>query len=63
MPVIRRLAWMKKTLVAYRPAIGQPRKEELIIHLMNHLDPEDVNEFASRASIDWSPTIVSMILP
>jgi hypothetical protein len=53
------LKWLKKTLVAYRSVIGQPRQEELVAFLLKYLDPEEYQEFVSKVSIDLSPPSIS----
>jgi hypothetical protein len=52
---IGQLAWLKKTLVAYRSVIGQPRQEELTEFLLSRLSPEELAAFTGACSIDLSP--------
>jgi hypothetical protein len=52
---IGQLAWLKKTLVAYRSVIGQPRQEELIEFMLGRLTEKELEEFSSRCAIDLSP--------
>jgi len=52
---IGQLAWLKKTLVAYRSVIGQPRQEELIEFLARQFSEEEMTEFTEECAIDLSP--------
>jgi len=52
---IGQLAWLKKTLVAYRSVIGQPRQEELIEFMLGRMTEEELAAFAESCSIDLSP--------
>lgn len=46
---------LKKSLVAYRSVIGQPRQQELLEFLTARLDDEEIERFVSDATIDLSP--------
>lgn len=46
---------LKKSLVAYRSVIGQPRQQELLEFLAARLSAEEVEQFVSTAIIDLSP--------
>ena len=52
---IGQLEWLKKTLVAYRSVIGQPRQQELVDFLAQHLSEEEMERFSQSVSIDLSP--------
>jgi hypothetical protein len=52
---VGQLAWLKKTLVAYRSVIGQPRQEELTEFLLSRLSPDELATFTEACSIDLSP--------
>ena len=52
---VGQLAWLKKTLVAYRSAIGQPRQEELTEFLLSRLAPDKLAAFTEACSVDLSP--------
>jgi hypothetical protein len=49
------LAWLKKTLVAYRSVIGQPRQEELVEFMLGRMTEEELETLTRRCSIDLSP--------
>jgi hypothetical protein len=46
---------LKKSLVAYRSVIGQPRQQELLGFLAARLDDEELEKLTSEAIIDLSP--------
>ena len=46
---------LKKSLVAYRSVIGQPRQQELLEYLEGKLTPEELREISSELMIDLSP--------
>jgi hypothetical protein len=52
---VGQLAWLKKTLVAYRSVIGQPRQQELTEFLLSRLGPDELAAFSEACSIDLSP--------
>ena len=52
---IGQLAWLKKTLVAYRSVIGQPRQEELTEFLLLRMAPDELGAFTEACNIDLSP--------
>ena len=52
---VGQLAWLKKTLVAYRSVIGQPRQEELVEFMLGRMTEEELAAFAESCSIDLSP--------
>jgi len=57
---IGQLAWLKKTLVAYRSVIGQPRQEELTEFLLGSLSPDELAAFTEACSIDLAPPTQSL---
>ena len=52
---IGRLEWLKKTLVAYRSVIGQPRQQDLVEYLAQNMSTEEMEWFTNSVSIDLSP--------
>jgi len=54
---INRIEQLKKSLVAYRSVIGQPRQQELLDFLTNHLDEGEVDAFVKTVVIDLSPPL------
>ena len=52
---VGRLKRLKKALVVYRSVIGQPRQEELLQFLEEHLSPEEIEDIVSEAMVDLSP--------
>jgi hypothetical protein len=46
---------LKKSLVAYRSVIGQPRQQELLTYLESQLTSEELRELSLEFSIDLSP--------
>lgn len=50
-----RLGWLKRTLVAYRSVMGQPRQEELLEFLAARLTEEEMANFVEELQIDLSP--------
>ena len=50
------LGWLKKSLVAYRSVMGQPRQEDLLEFLAQKLSGEELVEFVEKSRIDLSPT-------
>jgi hypothetical protein len=46
---------LKKSLVAYRSVIGQPRQQELVAFLATRLDENEIREFVQGTLIDLSP--------
>jgi len=52
---IGQLKWLKKTLVAYRSVMGQPRQEDLLAFLTRRLDGKELAEFVEISRIDLSP--------
>jgi hypothetical protein len=50
-----KLVWLKRSLVAYRSVMGQPRQEELLEYLERRLDEEELRELSSVLAIDLSP--------
>jgi len=52
---IGRLEQLKRSLVAYRSVIGQPRQQELLEFLAARLSEEEIQEFVESATIDLSP--------
>jgi hypothetical protein len=52
---VGQLAWLKKTLVAYRSVIGQPRQQELVEFMLGRMTEEELEALTRRCSIDLSP--------
>jgi hypothetical protein len=52
---IGRMEQLKRSLVAYRSVIGQPRQQELLEFLLAHLSEDEIEEFVERMAIDLSP--------
>jgi hypothetical protein len=52
---IGRMERLRKSLVAYRSVIGQPRQQELLEFLSAHLSEDEIQEFVKSATIDLSP--------
>lgn len=52
---IGRLGQLKRSLVVYRSVIGQPRQQELLEFLVEHLDADDIPAFVQDVAIDLSP--------
>jgi len=50
-----RLETLKRSLVVYRLAFGQPRQEELVAYLQEHLGPEEIDQLKSELRIDLAP--------
>ena len=52
---IGKLKRLKKSLVVYGSAIGQPRQEELQQYLQENLSPEEFKDIVEDIMIDLSP--------
>lgn len=52
---VTRLKALKKSLVLYRLAFGQPRQQDLLEYLMAALSEEEANRLMSELCIDLSP--------
>ena len=52
---VGQLAWLKKTLVAYRSVIGQPRQEELVEFTLARMTEDELKALTRQCSIDLSP--------
>ena len=52
---VGRIEQLKRSLVAYRSVIGQPRQQELLEFLSSRLSQEEMQEFVDSVSIDLSP--------
>jgi len=50
-----RLAGLRRSLAVYRMVFGQPRQEDLLAYLVDHLPAEDVNRVLAELQIDLSP--------
>jgi hypothetical protein len=50
-----RLEVLKRSLVAYRLAFGQPRQEELVGYLREHFSAEEIEELKSELHINLAP--------
>jgi hypothetical protein len=51
----RMLDALRRSLVVYRMAFGQPRQEELITYLLEHLPREKIDALLKVLTIDLSP--------
>jgi tRNA C32,U32 (ribose-2'-O)-methylase TrmJ len=61
LPLSRELIHMqrlKRSLVAYRSVIGQPRQQELLEFLSDHLSVEELQKLVGELAIDLSPPSV-----
>ena len=52
---VGQLTRLKKTLVAYRSVMGQPRQQELTEFLARRLSDEEMAEVTEKYAIDLSP--------
>ncbi len=52
-----RLATMQRSLAVYRMVFGQPRQEDLLAFLLEHMDERDVERLVSSLQIDLSPPV------
>jgi hypothetical protein len=52
---LSQLGWLKKTLVAYRSVMGQPRQEDLLEFIAQSLNDEELRKFVENSRIDLSP--------
>jgi hypothetical protein len=50
-----RLAELKRSLVAYRLAVGQPRQEDLIEYLSGRFSSEEIHQLLRELRIDLTP--------
>jgi len=50
-----RLGTLRRSLAAYRMVFGQPRQEDLLAYLLEHLPEVDVDRVADELRIDLSP--------
>jgi hypothetical protein len=50
-----RLEALKRSLVAYRLAFGQPRQEELVAYLQGRFSPEEIDRLKRELHIDLAP--------
>lgn len=53
------LAQLKRSVVAYRSVIGQPRQQELLEYLTSQLSPEELSHVVDEFAIDLSPLLGS----
>lgn len=51
----RQLAELKESLAVYRMAFGQPRQDDLVEYLLQHLSDEEVEAVLADLQIDLSP--------
>lgn len=54
---IGRIEQLKRSLVAYRSVIGQPRQQELLEFLAAHVDEGELEEFVREAMVNLSPPV------
>ena len=52
---VKKLKNLLKTISVYRIALGQPRQEELVNHLIKNFDEKDIEELQSELLINLSP--------
>jgi hypothetical protein len=52
---VGRMKQLKRSLVAYRSVIGQPRQQELLEHLLAYTGETDIVDLANSLAIDLSP--------
>jgi len=52
---IGRMERLRRSLVAYRSVIGQPRQQELLEFLSAHLSEDEIEELVESVAIDLSP--------
>ncbi|MCH8876798.1 MAG: hypothetical protein IIA89_08225 [Chloroflexi bacterium] len=52
---IGQLKWLKRSLVAYRSVMGQPRQQELTEFLARRFSDEEMAEVTEKYAIDLSP--------
>jgi hypothetical protein len=50
-----RLEQLKRSLVAYRLAFGQPRQEELVAYLQGRFSREEIDRLKDELHIDLAP--------
>jgi hypothetical protein len=48
---------LKRSVVLYRLAFGQPRQDDLLEFLADQMDPEDLNRLVGELRIDLSPAV------
>lgn len=56
LPVSReeqQLAELKESLAVYRMAFGQPRQDDLVEYLLQHLSPEEIETALADLQIDY----------
>lgn len=52
-----RLEALKRSLVAYRLAFGQPRQEELVAYLRERFSAEEIEELKPELHINLAPKV------
>ena len=52
-----RLETLRRSLVAYRLAFGQPRQEELIAYLRERFSDEEIEKLKSKLHINLAPKV------
>jgi hypothetical protein len=52
---VRKLKNLLKTISVYRIALGQPRQEELVNHLIDNFEPEEIEKVQAELLINLSP--------
>ena len=60
LPLSRELGYLdqlKRSLVAYRSVIGQPRQQELLEYLTSRLSPSELRQVVDEFAIDLSPSL------
>jgi hypothetical protein len=54
---IGHLDQLKRSLVAYRSVIGQPRQQELLEYLTWRLSPSELSQIVDEFAVDLSPAL------
>ncbi len=53
-----RLPALRRSLAVYRMVFGQPRQDDLVEHLVNHIPPEQLATVSESLRIDLSPAVI-----
>jgi hypothetical protein len=56
---VSRMEALRRSLAIYRMVFGQPRQEDLVGYLLEHLAPEDVERYMGNLRIDLAPQVTS----
>lgn len=52
---VERLESLRRSLAAYRIVFGQPRQDDLVAYLLNHMTEEEIARRADEFRVDLSP--------